>query len=1554
MVKNELEVLKWSCNLHYQNSNMKKVYNILLLLLNFLPLFSIGDSPILNVESHDSFATTFKELVTESDLHAPFLMDDTTGCPADTVLTAASGNCSANFVYTVPLHPTTFLPLLLQSGLPSGSDFPPGVTVNTFVQTPEVVYFSEKFNDNSQGWMLGTEWQIGAAIISGCSSTPSLGNDPAEDHSPDGLNGVAGVNIGGCAGTNIHPDYFITSPSIDLSTASGTVMLEFYRHLHSDYPPFMSNKVEVFNGTSWVTIWTGPTTSSVINDLNWLLQSFDVTPYKNANFSVRFGFSIGASGAFSSPSWSIDDVKLFAPQSGYSCSFSVVVNPSDTIPPEIICPSLINASTLPGLCHANLSVLTSPVVYENCTSYSLTNNSPTVFPVGTTTVVFTATDENGNAASCSVDVVVADLEAPTISCSAPITLFTSGCTPVANPGLIPPMVNTENCSVLSVSSNAPSMFPPGGTVVTWTVTDASLNSSLCDQTVMVTDTSNISLPPVCPADTIIYSNGLACGAFFSYEIPYRVINCQNVPLTLQNGLPSGSLFPIGTTTVAYSGNVSVFEEDFSDNNAGWTLDTEWQISSASASSCSVCPGNDPSIDHTVTTDNGVAGILIGGCTNGSQHGYYFLTSPSIDLSNVSGNLQLEFWKHLHSDFAPYMKNKVEVFNGSAWIPLYTSPATTCENDLDWTLLSYDITPYKNVAFKVRFGYSIEAAGSYSSGGWSLDDVRIFNSDTASCSFTVQVIEQDSVPPVIECPFEDYLLADVSSCHASSLNMIPAIAAEPCGVFTLTNNASPMLPVGLNVVTWTATDPFGNNSSCSVNVFVLDTEAPMLVCPPNDTLYAPPGSCEVLGYIPVPPVVTDNCSGNLTLISEPTVGNFQAGLNYIYWSATDSSGNIGFCFQQIFVFGDTAAVGFVQDCPSDTTIVATPGFGCDQQFYFNLPQYNENCILYPMVQVTGLPSGSVFPAGTTTNTFVYAPNTATQVFMEDFSDNSAGWITNGLWQIGPAIESFCADFCAGDDPVIDHTQSFDNGLAGVNIGGCVETQQSMQYLTSPVINLSSLSGVQILEIWRHLHSDFDPGMVNTIDVFDGVQWVEIFNSAAQNCINDVDWTKFEYNISSYANAQFRIRFGVSVNTSFFYIAGSWSLDDIAINNYVVDSANACIFTVTVDTNHVWYEDFDGDGFGNASVSVVACVPPISYVLQSGDCDDTLFAVNPNAAEICGNGIDDDCIGGDLSCPTSVPLTVRFFIEGFYLGNAEMSPVLFNNGLSTNPLDCDSVIVELRDPLSPASVLYTELTLLSVNGYATISAPITLVGTGAYVVVKHRNAIETWSKLPVLINSFGAYVDFTSNQITVSDVDGNIYPTVLIGSQRWMSSNLKTSRYANGDLIPSGLNAFDWFTTTTGALKVSIQDPFLNYDNIYGKWYNWFAVADPRGLCPSGWHVPDDAEWQLLELNLGMQPVELNNSFTLRGVAENIGGALKAVSPLWPPFDLGATNSSGFSGLPGGFTNGFNDDSIGLEGYWWTSSPSSSTESMMRALIINPGVYRGPFQNNRGLSVRCVQD
>ncbi len=115
---------------------------------------------------------------------------------------------------------------------------------------PGYVFF-EDFNDNSAGWQLATEWQIGATAVSACAACP--GNDPAVDHTPSADNGVAGAMLGGCIATALHADYCLTSPVINTAAMPGPTWLSFWRHLHSDYPPYMTSSVQVYNGVSWTT-----------------------------------------------------------------------------------------------------------------------------------------------------------------------------------------------------------------------------------------------------------------------------------------------------------------------------------------------------------------------------------------------------------------------------------------------------------------------------------------------------------------------------------------------------------------------------------------------------------------------------------------------------------------------------------------------------------------------------------------------------------------------------------------------------------------------------------------------------------------------------------------------------------------------------------------------------------------------------------------------------------------------------------------------------------------------------------------------------------------------------------------------------------------------------------------------------------------------------------------------------------------------------------------------------------------------------------------------------
>jgi uncharacterized protein (TIGR02145 family) len=207
-------------------------------------------------------------------------------------------------------------------------------------------------------------------------------------------------------------------------------------------------------------------------------------------------------------------------------------------------------------------------------------------------------------------------------------------------------------------------------------------------------------------------------------------------------------------------------------------------------------------------------------------------------------------------------------------------------------------------------------------------------------------------------------------------------------------------------------------------------------------------------------------------------------------------------------------------------------------------------------------------------------------------------------------------------------------------------------------------------------------------------------------------------------------------------------------------------------------------------------------------------------------------------------------------------------------------------------------------------------------------------------------------TVTDIDGNIYSTVVIGTQEWMQENLKTKHYKNGAAIPTGLSDTLWQTTTTGAYADCDNDTSISA--IYGRLYNWYAVADPRGLCPTGWHEPEDWEWNVL-----VKAIDPNADTTCIQCVQSAiaGGAMKEIGTThWASPNAGATNSSGFTGLPGGYrSNNGPYNTIGLDGYWWSATHGSTTSAYNRFLNYNDNyVYSSSLDKTLGFSVRCVRD
>ena len=197
-------------------------------------------------------------------------------------------------------------------------------------------------------------------------------------------------------------------------------------------------------------------------------------------------------------------------------------------------------------------------------------------------------------------------------------------------------------------------------------------------------------------------------------------------------------------------------------------------------------------------------------------------------------------------------------------------------------------------------------------------------------------------------------------------------------------------------------------------------------------------------------------------------------------------------------------------------------------------------------------------------------------------------------------------------------------------------------------------------------------------------------------------------------------------------------------------------------------------------------------------------------------------------------------------------------------------------------------------------------------------------------------------TVTDVDGNVYSTVTIGTQEWLVGNLKTTKYSDGTSIPLVTNDGAWNALLTPGYCWYNNDE-ATYKDPYGALYNWHTI-NSGDLCPIGWHVPTHSEW-----------IELTDY--LGGLAEAGGKLKEAGTEHWNSPNAGATNESGFTALPGGyrFDNGA-FDFINIFGYWWSASEANNPfNSWYRELsYYGSNVYELFCVKKSGFSVRCLKD
>ncbi len=200
----------------------------------------------------------------------------------------------------------------------------------------------------------------------------------------------------------------------------------------------------------------------------------------------------------------------------------------------------------------------------------------------------------------------------------------------------------------------------------------------------------------------------------------------------------------------------------------------------------------------------------------------------------------------------------------------------------------------------------------------------------------------------------------------------------------------------------------------------------------------------------------------------------------------------------------------------------------------------------------------------------------------------------------------------------------------------------------------------------------------------------------------------------------------------------------------------------------------------------------------------------------------------------------------------------------------------------------------------------------------------------------------NYGSMTDLEGNVYKTITIGTQEWMAENLKTRYYGNGEVIPSAANCCSHY-----------YDFDESYSCPHGMTYSWYVCTDSRQLCPVGWHVPSDAEWTILTDFLGGNEIA-------GGRMKSIGN-LTDSSGFWLTPNEGASNSSGFSALPSGaFSHNMNGGfmeflSINNYGYYWSSTSINAESSYYRVLTYNSqSIIRNYYSKLSEYSVRCVRD
>jgi gliding motility-associated-like protein len=832
------------------------------------------------------------------------------------------------------------------------------------------------------------------------------------------------------------------------------------------------------------------TVAGVINDYNGTDNATDVYPV---------GTTI--------VTWTVTDIYGNESQ----CAMEIIVTDDEL--PTITCPADLTQTADAGVCEALVNV-NAPAVNDNCSvanftnDYNGTSDATDVYPVGTTTITWTVFDLAGNSITCEMTITVTDDEAPAITCPENIVQGTDDGLCEAIVSVDAPVIS-DNCSVATVTNDyngttdASDVYLIGVTTVTWTLVDIHGNVSECSMTVEILDDENPAI--ACP-ENMVELVGNAC----EFVIPdytglaLATDNCTALPALTQspaigttiNG--TGAVQEITITATDDSGNATscTFEITLDDTIAPSIECVENQTVYVDDNCLFMLP--DYTTSSIVDDNCGVMNVeqsMVAGTE--ITLGSYDITVTATD---ADGNAtSCTFTVEVLDNTAPVIacpEDQVEEFDTDCAFALidYTGLLSANDNCSDVTITQ--VPPVGTLVTENTtvnlFADDADGNGSFCSFTVILEDtidpeimcsenIEVFN-DTAvcgamviydapvatdnctvasvviteglasgetfpvgvttvtyevtdgfgnssSCSFEVTVIDNEA--PSIVCPENILVNNDLGVCAAGVIYDLPT-TDDNCEVDTLVMTeglaSGEQFPVGETVVTFEVTDIYGNNTTCSFSVTVVDNEVPIvLTCTENITAENDLGLCGATVEFN-DPEVTDNC-GDVTIVvvSGGLDDNFfEVGTTEVLFQITDAAGNTSFCSFNVTVL-DTEAP--VVTCPEDIEVENATGI-CGAFVNFNSPVFEDNCSASQFELTEGIQSGELFPVGVTTQTFLItddAGNTMECSFTVTVLDaeNPIIECPEDMVQIDPLViydEPFYADNCNAELMMIEGFES----------------------------------------------------------------------------------------------------------------------------------------------------------------------------------------------------------------------------------------------------------------------------------------------------------------------------------------------------------------------------------------------------------------------------------------------------------------------------------------------------------------------------------------------------